>query len=145
MRGFAPIGLATAMFLSLSLSGCTGESYYRQFDEYDRNAFDFYTDRLRHRADRIAALLDRCPGRAEARADAAAAKRAVNSAKANLRDAGGADNRDRFSAAEAEANWAPFFAAQLQAYNAAVACGLVAPDAVDPGGWSATWWDIATP
>lgn len=37
-----------------------------------------------------------------------------------------------------------FDAAQAQAYDAAVACGLVAPGFPDPGSWNATWYDISS-
>lgn len=115
------------------------------FGYYTRSGFFEYNDVLRARAARIEALLARCtpgptvnPSQASAAASASAA---VAAAATNLVDTPG---EYRVQYPEAKAQWDPFFDAQMQAYNAAVACGLASPNAIDPGGWSATWDDISS-
>lgn len=115
------------------------------FGHYTRSGFFEYNDVLRARATRIEALLARCtpgptvtPSQASAAASASAA---VAAAATNLVNADG-DYYVEYP--EAKAQWDPYFDAQLQAYDAAVACGLTRPNAIDPGGWSATWDDISS-
>lgn len=128
----------TVVLLSAGISACA-------IDYFTRSAFNDYNDVLRTRAERIEALLARCvPGpsvTASQASDASAASAAVANAATNLVDAVGGYKVDL---PVANAQWNPFFDAQLQAYNAAVACGLASPHAIDPGGWSATWDDISS-
>ncbi|MEQ1867549.1 MAG: hypothetical protein ABL996_23210 [Micropepsaceae bacterium] len=115
------------------------------FGHYTRGGFFEYNDVLRVRAARIEALLSACtagPSVTASQANAAAAaSSAVAAAAANLVNTPG---EHYVEYPEARAQWDPFFAAQLQAYNAALSCGLVSPNAIDPGGWSATWDDISS-
>ena len=92
------------------------------------------------RAQRIRDLLANCSGTAAPAANAEAenmkqAQMGLGNIVAGI-TANTAANRDQTIAA--------MLAVQADAYNAAVACGLVAPGVPDPGGWNATWDDISS-
>ena len=93
-----------------------------------------------NRAQRIRDLLDNCSGAASP--GAAMRAEGMKLAQKGLGDilAGIAPN----TAASRDRAIGAMLDAQAEAYNSAVACGLVAPGVPDPGGWNATWDDISS-
>lgn len=135
--------LSALAILLVSISACTGDVINAVFeDALSPEAYKHYNDVLRTRSTRIQALLGHCTGAPAS--EAAAASAAIASATAGLDDSWDSNLGSNPTQAEADQHWRPVLDAQLRAYNAAVACGLASPQAVDPGGWSATWWDISS-
>jgi hypothetical protein len=133
--------LALIAGISVSLSACVEEEFVpreRTFTSAEL-AYD--------RGNRIEALLATCTGEAKPEADAAAA--ALNTAGNHLIALVNQNDRDYGGLIgwydEEKKRLAVYETAQIQAYNAAVACGLAAPGIPDPGSWSSTWWDISSP
>jgi Spy/CpxP family protein refolding chaperone len=93
-----------------------------------------------NRAQRIRDLLDNCSGAASP--GAAMRAEGMELAQKSLGDilAGITPN----TAANRDQAIGAMLDAQAEAYNSAVACGLVAPGVPDPGGWNATWDDISS-
>lgn len=93
-----------------------------------------------NRAQRIRDLLANCSGAAAPAANAEAnnmaqAQMGLGNILAGI-TANTPANRDQAVGA--------MLAVQSDAYTAAVACGVVAPNVPDPGGWNATWDDISS-